>query len=46
MEDDIEDGIEGADGARYRAGNYFLTREAAEKVAAKIREIFKESEAG
>ena len=29
----------------YNAGNYFRTREAAEKVAEKIREIFKNSKA-
>lgn len=33
------------DDNRYNTGNYFKTREAAEKVAAQIREIFKESKA-
>ena len=37
---------DGVDKAMYEVGNYFKTREAAEKVASKIREIFKESEAG
>ena len=46
VDDDAEEHWENPDTARYRAGNYFLTREAAEKVAAKIREIFKESDAG
>lgn len=31
------------DGERYKVGNYFKTKEAAEKVAEKIREIFKNS---
>lgn len=31
------------DDARYSAGNYFKTREAAERVAGQIREIFKDS---
>ena len=33
------------DDKRYYAGNYFKTREAAEKVAEQIREIFKNSKA-
>lgn len=33
------------DDSRYNAGNYFKTREAAEKVAKQIREIFKNSKA-
>ena len=33
------------DDKRYYAGNYFKTREAAEKVAEQVREIFKESKA-
>ena len=33
------------DDNRYNAGNYFKTREAAERVAEQIREIFKESKA-
>lgn len=33
------------DDSRYNAGNYFKTREAAEKVAKQIREIFKKSKA-
>ena len=41
----IEDGDQ-TDNTYYEYGNYFRTREAAGKVAAKIREIFKESEAG
>ena len=39
---DIRDG---ADESYYKSGNYFKTREAAEKVADQIREIFKNSEA-
>ena len=35
-----------ADTRHHNVGNYFRTKEAAEKVASKIREIFKESEAG
>lgn len=34
-----------SDDARYGVGNYFKTREAAEKVATQIREIFKNSKA-
>lgn len=37
---------DGIDNSFYTSGNYFRTKEAAEKVAAKIREIFKNSEAG
>lgn len=33
------------DGERYNAGNYFKTKEAAEKAVEKIREIFKNSKA-
>ena len=40
--DDIEDGG-CVDDACYSAGNYFKTREAAERVAKQIREIFKDS---
>lgn len=40
--DDIEDGG-CVDDACYSAGNYFKTREAAERVAGQIREIFKDS---
>ena len=42
--DDIEDGG-CVDDACYSAGNYFKTREAAERVAKQIREIFKNSKA-
>ena len=42
--DDIEDGV-CVDDACYYAGNYFKTREAAERVAKQIREIFKNSKA-
>ena len=34
-----------SDNSRYLSGNYFKTREAAEKVAEQIREIFKTSKA-
>ena len=37
---DIRDGT---DESYYKSGNYFKTREAAEKVAKQVREIFKES---
>ena len=40
--DDIEDGG-CVDDACYSAGNYFKTREAADRVAGQIREIFKDS---
>lgn len=33
------------DGVRYKIGNYFKTKEAAEKVASQIREIFKNAKA-
>ena len=36
---------ERTDCALYNAGNYFRTREAAEKVAGQIRDIFKNSKA-
>lgn len=36
---------DGVDKAMYECGNYFKTREAAEKVATQIREIFKNSKA-
>ena len=42
--DDIEDGG-CVDDACYSVGNYFKTREAAERVAKQIREIFKNSKA-
>ena len=44
VEDDSESGCKGDD-ACYSVGNYFKTREAAEKVAEQIREIFKNSKA-
>ena len=44
VEDDMESGCE-ADDACHSVGNYFKTREAAERVAAQIREIFKNSKA-
>ena len=42
--DNIEYGYS-VDDACYSAGNYFKTREAAERVASQIREIFKNSKA-
>lgn len=39
------EGLTECDKMRYFAGNYFKTREAAEKVACQIREIFKHSKA-
>ena len=42
VEDDVELGCEG-DNACYSVGNYFKTKEAAERVAKQIREIFKNS---
>ena len=40
-----EEAHEGFDKRNYERGNYFRTREAAEKVASQIREIFKNSKA-
>ena len=50
IEDDLSIGLhsdirDGMDESYYKLGNYFKTREAAEKVAKQIREIFKESKA-
>lgn len=39
----VEETFNEVDGHRYNFGNYFKTREAAEKVAEQIREIFKHS---
>ena len=44
IDDFIEDG-DRTDNTNYEDGNYFKTREAAEKVACQIWEIFKESKA-
>ena len=44
VEDDLESGCSGDD-ACYSVGNYFKTREAAERAAKQIREIFKNSKA-
>ena len=44
IDDFIEDGDQ-TDNTNYECGNYFKTREAAEKVAAQIRKIFKDSKA-
>lgn len=41
----IIDAYDYNDNSRYRQGNYFKTKEAAEKVAEQIREIFKNSKA-
>ena len=42
---DIKEKYSGADKIMYEVGNYFRTREAAEKVASQIRDIFKNSKA-
>ena len=44
VENDI-DSVSNTDSKRYNSGNYFKTREAAEKVASQIRKIFKNSKA-